>query len=215
MRRTAAGVAAIVLMAACSMSPSASPIDADEAVAVVVAEDALFAGIPPHDPDLIGQAAWSEISQTTEGWEVVVRIGWGDCPSGCIQEHRWTYAVSATGAVRLVGEAGDPLPPEVGVAGTVVAGPSCPVVTVPPDPSCAERPVADAELVVTTLDGAEVASTTSDEAGFFAVRLAPGAYRLVPQPVEGLMGTAQPVEFSVSWDGGPTALAVGYDTGIR
>jgi hypothetical protein len=75
--------------------------------------------------------------------------------------------------------------------------------------------VADAELVVTTPDGVEVTRTTSDEAGSFEVRLAPGPYRLVPQPVEGLMGTAESVEFSVSWDGGRTELVVAYDTGIR
>jgi hypothetical protein len=117
--------------------------------------------------------------------------------------------------VQPVDETGDPVPSQIGVSGTVVAGPTCPVVTDPPDPSCADSPVANAELVVTTPDGAEVTRATSDELGTFAVRLVPGAYRLVPQPVEGLTGTAEPVEFSVSWDSGPTELVVGYDTGIR
>jgi hypothetical protein len=30
----------------------------------------------------------------------------------------------------------------------------------------------------------------------------------VPEPVEGLMGTAEPVEFSVSWEVGRTELVV-------
>ena len=205
----------VLLAAACSVSPSASPISSAEAFAAVIDENPLVAGVQPRDPELIGQAAWTEVTETAEGWEVVVRIGWGDCPSGCIHEHRWTYAVSEAGAVQPVDEAGDPVPPEIGVAGMVVAGPTCPVVSDPPDPTCADSAVANAELVVTTLDGAEVTRTTSDDLGTFRVRLAPGTYRLVPQPVEGLMGTAEPVEFSVSWDGGPTELVVGYDTGIR
>jgi hypothetical protein len=217
MRIASAGVATLVLLVgvACSAAPSATPIDREAAIAAVLAQDPLFAGIPARDPELIGQAAWTETSEGTDGWHIVVRIGWGDCPSGCIHEHRWTFAVTKTGAVRLADETGDPVPTAVGVDGMVLAGPTCPVVTDPPDPSCADRPVADAELVVTTPDGVEVTRTTSDEAGSFEVRLAPGPYRLVPQPVEGLMGTAESVEFSVSWDGGRTELVVAYDTGIR
>jgi hypothetical protein len=217
MRIASAGVAASILLAAvaCAVSPSATPIDGDEALAAVVGQDPLFAGIPPRDPELIGQAACIETTETEDGWDIVIRIGWGDCPSGCIHEHRWTYAVSETGAVRLADETGDQIPAAVGVDGMVLAGPTCPVVTDPPDPSCADRPVADAELVVTTPDGVEVTRTTSDEAGSFEIRLAPGAYRLVPEPVEGLMGTAEPVEFSVSWEVGRTELVVAYDTGIR
>ena len=42
----------------------------------------------------------------------------------------------------------------------------------------------------------------------------PGDYTLEPQPVEGLMGTAQPMPFTVA-DGAVTWLDVAYDTGIR
>jgi hypothetical protein len=142
-------------------------------------------------------------------------VGWGDCPAGCINEHRWTYAVSSTGDVDLVDESGDPLPADSGVFGTVTAGPTCPVVTDPPDPSCADRPVEGAVLVVTTLAGVEVDRTTSDAEGRFALSLPPGTYRLDPQPVEGLMGTAAPVEFTVEPGAPVLALVIGYDTGIR
>ena len=155
------------------------------------------------------------MSQTDDGWQVVIRIGWGDCPSGCISEHQWTYAVSTAGDVSLVDESGAPLPMDTGVRGTVVAGPTCPVVTDPPDLACADRPVADAELVVTTFAGDEVARTTSDADGAFAIALAPGVYRLEPQPVDGLMGTAEPVEFTVEWGMLIPELVVCYDTGIR
>ena len=42
-----------------------------------------------------------------------------------------------------------------------------------------------------------------------------GEYRLVPQPVEGLMGTAAALEIVVA-DGAPgEPVTIGYDTGIR
>ena len=186
-----------------------------EAVDLVLDENELFTGIGPRDPELIGQAAWYEVTTLDDGWRVEVRLGWGDCPAGCINEHRWAYTVSSGGAVELADESGDPLPSGSNVFGTVTAGPTCPVVTDPPDPSCADRPVEGAVLIVASLDGVEVARTTSDAEGRFSLRLAPGAYRLEPQPVEGLMGTAAPIEISVEL-GGPIAdLLVGYDTGIR
>jgi hypothetical protein len=201
---------AVAALAACTPSPAATPISA-----LVLAQDPMFAGIERRNPDLIGQSAWSEMTETDEGWEVVIRIGWGDCPAGCISEHSWTYAVSSTGAVTLEQESGAPLPTDSGLRGMVVAGPTCPVVTDPPDPSCADRPVEGAVLVVTTLDETEVDRATSDAEGAFAIALAPGAYRLEPQPVEGLMGTPEPIEFSVEWGMLIPELTVSYDTGIR
>ena len=204
-----------ILVAGCIPTPSASPIGVEEAVALVLAEDARFMGIGPRDNNLIGQAAWYEVTETDTGWDIEVRIGWGDCPAGCISEHRWRYAVTRFGVWSLVGEEGDPLPPDWGVTGTVTAGPTCPVVTDPPDPACADRPVAGAVLVVTDLAGVEVGRMTSDGDGSFALSLAPGAYRIEPQPVDGLMGTAAPVEFFVVFGEPPTEVAIGYDTGIR
>jgi len=101
------------------------------------------------------------------------------------------------------------------VEGTVSAGPTCPVERNPPDPSCADRPVAGAVLLVLDPAGAEVARTVSAADGTFVVRLRPGVYRLVPQPREGLMGTAQPVDFQVQDGISLPPLRVTYDTGIR
>lgn len=102
------------------------------------------------------------------------------------------------------------------VTGRVHAGPVCPVEKVPPDPACADRAVAGAVLVVTTAAGAEVARATSAADGTFSVALPPGDYILVPQPVAGLMGTAQPLPFRAQADGAaPAPLDVAYDTGIR
>lgn len=104
----------------------------------------------------------------------------------------------------------------VAVDGRVHAGPSCPVEKVPPDPACADRPVAGAVLVVTTAAGVEVARATSGADGTFRVTLPAGDYILVPQPVQGYMGTASPIPFHAQGDGAaPVPLDVSYDTGIR
>jgi len=101
------------------------------------------------------------------------------------------------------------------VTGRATAGPVCPVERNPPDPACAERPVAGAVLIVQSASGADVARTTTDQSGRFSLSLPPGAYRLVPQPVAGLMGGARPIEFQVKAGQRLPPLEVSYDTGIR
>jgi hypothetical protein len=96
---------------------------------------------------------------------------------------------------------------------TVLAGPTCPVVTDPPDPACADRPVEGAELVIVGADRRRVASVRTDAQGVATVRLAQGSYGVQPQPVEGLMGT--PAELELVVGEGPVGLTVTYDTGIR
>lgn len=134
-----------------------------------------------------------------------------------------TAALLAAVAACTPGSTGAPTQPPatspaagVIVTGLVHAGPTCPVEKVPPDPACADRPVAGAVLIVTTVAGAEVARATSAADGTFSVPLAPGDYVMVPQPVDGLMGTAQPLPFRAQGDGAaPAPLDVAYDTGIR
>lgn len=200
---------------ACAPPAGGGAIDAEEAVQLVLAQDDQFEGIGPRDEDVIGQAAWYEVEAAPDGWRVVVRIGWGDCPSGCISQHLWTYQVSEDGGVSLTDEEGPPLPDQSWIGGQVLAGPTCPVESMSPDPACAERPVDGAVLVVEDLAGDEVARTSSGADGMFRVDLAPGVYRLVPQPVEGLMGTAPAIEVRVEADEPVTDLRIGYDTGIR
>jgi len=202
-------------LAACTAAPGGSPpIDAGAAVRLALAQQARFAGIKPHDENLIGQAAWYQVADVEDGWQVVIRIGWGDCPAGCINEHRWTYAVGRDASIELIREEGDALPDATGVRGTVSAGPTCPVEREPPDPACAERPVAGAVLVFTDAAGLEVARVTSAADGTFTVELPPGDYHVSARPVEGLMGTPGPMDVEVE-AGQPTELQVSYDTGIR
>lgn len=101
------------------------------------------------------------------------------------------------------------------VTGRATAGPICPVERNPPDPACAARPVAGAVLVFQDVTGAEVTRAITDQNGHFSVALAPGAYRLVPRPVAGLMGGGRPLEFQVEAGKTLPPLAVTYDTGIR
>jgi len=105
--------------------------------------------------------------------------------------------------------------PEITVTGVVMAGPRCPVVTDPPDPACEDRPVADAEIVVMDESGDSVATVRSAQDGSFSIELGEGRYELLPQPVEGLMGTAATVIVTVE-DGVPVEpISINYDTGIR
>jgi hypothetical protein len=100
------------------------------------------------------------------------------------------------------------------VAGMVLAGPVCPVVQSPPDPACADRPVVGAVVVALDASGREVARASSGEDGRYRIPLPAGTYTLVPQHVDGLMGTASTVIVEVR-TGSTTMADLAYDTGIR
>jgi hypothetical protein len=250
-------LAAAVLVVACGAAsssplPGASPApgasggpgpvtSAEQAAALALAQDPRFAGIGPLDPNVIGQAAWYEVSPGQVGWRVTVTKGWGDCQAGCISRHTWVYDVGADGSVTLVEETGDPLPgasdgtgdgggsvpgtppvpvPAEGgpwIVGRAAAGPTCPVERNPPDPACADRPVAGAVVIVRDGGGNEVARvTTGADGAFLAAVPGGGTYTVDGQPVEGVMGTPGPIEVTVA--DGPGAWSVvdlPYDTGIR
>lgn len=235
----------LVLLAACSGAsgpgttptppPAASPISQQEAVERVLASDPQFAGIGPLDRDLIGQSAWYEVTPGTVGWRVTITKGWGDCQAGCIYRHTWVFEVDPSGAVTLVDETGDPLdglddgatpgeppvaiPADGGpwIAGRALAGPTCPVEQVPPDPACAPSPVAGAAVIVRDAAGAEVARATTDADGVYLVAVpGGGTYTVEAQPVEGVLGTPAPVIVAVGSGPGDWAVAdLPYDTGIR
>lgn len=208
-------------------SPTREPVTTPEgAVAAVLATEPRLTGIGPLDPELIGQASWYEVMPASGvgAFLVSIRVGWGDCQAGCINQHEWLYAVQPDGTAVLQSEGGDPVPPDAwpspggdgrtGLLITATAGPTCPVVTDPPDPGCADKVVPGAIVVVRDSSGSEVARVTLDAQGFAIVEVPAGGYVVEPQPVEGLMGTAAPVSVTVV-EGAATPVVLGYDTGIR
>jgi Carboxypeptidase regulatory-like domain len=113
------------------------------------------------------------------------------------------------------GAGASPTPPETGhVAGVALAGPTCPVVTDPPESACADRPVAGATLLIVDDEGDVVATATTADDGRFRLDLPPGTYQVQPQPVDGLMGIAPPMSVTVVV-GQSSEVTLSYDTGIR
>ena len=104
--------------------------------------------------------------------------------------------------------------PGTGLAISALAGPTCPVETIPPDPACAPRPVAGAKVIVLDAQGREAAAIVLDAKGSAAITLAAGKYVVRAQPAAGLMGTPEAIDATVV-DGKLTPVALSYDTGIR
>jgi hypothetical protein len=111
-----------VLVAACSGSAGAPSGGSEEvsrgtisspeqAFERVRSQDARFAQVERKNADIIGQCCWYQAQSTDAGYTVLVHVGWGDCPSGCIHKHEWTYTVGRDGAVVLASETGDKIPP--------------------------------------------------------------------------------------------------------
>jgi hypothetical protein len=189
---------------------------------LVLASNERYAHVGPLPPDLVGATTWYEASLTLDGFSVAVTLGSGDCEAGCIDKHTWTYHVDYDGTVTLTGDTGDSVEyrTPTGLEGPatltvhLVAGPVCPVERVPPDPSCAPRPVVDGEIVVYSPGGVEVARGRSDDTGTVSLDVPGGAYYVEALPVDGLMRTPEAQAFSVP-SGGTAGLLFGYDTGIR
>jgi hypothetical protein len=238
-RLAASLLVAMAIVMACggtAAGPSASPIPAtatpqpvttpEGAVAAVIAREPRLTGITAFDPDLIGQGTYYEVTPASGvgAFLVKVTVGWGDCQAGCIDRHEWLYAVQPDGTVVLQSESGDAVPNDAwpspggdgrtGVLLTAVAGPVCPVETIPPAPECAPNAVPGAVIVVRDVAGDEVQRVVLDGGGFAFVALEPGTYTLEPAAVEGMMGTPAPQSVTVA-DGVAIPIVLGYDTGIR
>lgn len=231
----------VLLLAACApMSPRPTPspptldlanLSAEQrAVILALQAQPLFVsdavgdgGITLFDENAIGQANWYQVARgrSADAILVTVRLGWGDCQSGCIDEHRYEYTVvndTITGVV----ESGVSFPPfDFGPGGpsslmvSASAGPTCPVVSDPPDPACADRPVADAVVTATPVKGdAREAHTGAD--GTYTLNLPAGIYLVTAESATvGLPGAEpQSVVLALGADG-VGSLAFSFDTGIR
>ena len=91
-----------------------------------------------------------------------------------------------------------------------LAGPICPVESVPPDPACAPRPIA-IRVAVMDASGARVTTITTRPDGAVRATLRPGRYRLVGVDP----GPPTVAEQDVVIDTAPLRVTISVDTGIR
>jgi len=119
------GLAFVLVLAACAAAgaspaptvrPTPTPIAANvaspqDAAAIVIASNPVFAGTTQLNPDVIGASKWWTAAPLTDGgYQIEITVGWGDCMAGCIERHMWTYEVKRDGALRLISEQGDEVP---------------------------------------------------------------------------------------------------------
>jgi hypothetical protein len=236
-RRSLLVAAVLALLAGCAggagSSPPPSPTDsgpvttAEQAVARVIANEPRLAGIAKRDPEMIGQASWYEVAPASGvgAFIVTVRVGWGDCQAGCIDEHTWVYAVLPDGTVNLQSDGGGQVPDtawpapgagqegRTGVQVTAIAGPVCPVETVPPDPACEPKPVPNVRIAIVDPSGGDHGGVL-DATGRLFVELEPGVYAVNAEGVPGFMAGPEAQRVVVE-EGLVTDVSLEYDTGIR
>lgn len=100
------------------------------------------------------------------------------------------------------------------IYGTVLLGPTCPVVQDPPDPKCADKPY-QTRLAVTTKDGARVIKEFSSNAqGKFNIEIPPGTYMIRSAAAANVLPYCSSEVVTVGANGSVEA-AVSCDTGIR
>jgi hypothetical protein len=103
-----------------------------------------------------------------------------------------------------------------GIRGRVVAGPTCPVETVPPDPKCAPIAVAARVRVYRRSDQHTVAQVRTGTDGRFQIRLRPGRYAVAARPVAGgPLPRCPPRTHATVHAGRYTRVAITCDSGIR
>ena len=103
-----------------------------------------------------------------------------------------------------------------GIAGRVVAGPTCPVERVPPDPQCQPRPLAASLRIHPAGKHSPVDTVRSGSDGRFSIHLAPGVYVVKPLARSGSPLPRPPAPSQVRVRVGRfTHVTITYDTGIR
>ena len=106
--------------------------------------------------------------------------------------------------------------PDSGLSGRVVAGPSCPVERLPPEPGCAPRPLVATLRIGPLGNPAAARRVSSRRDGRFRVILPPGTYTVQALPRTGSSFPRPPLPRRVRIRSGHfTAITITYDTGIR
>lgn len=102
-----------------------------------------------------------------------------------------------------------------GIKGTVLAGPTCPVERNPPDPACADKPLAITVSFSRKSDPLRVVATVlSNKQGEFTASLPPGVYMVEAGTSGTMLPRCTPAEATVGATG-YTVVAISCDTGIR
>jgi hypothetical protein len=103
-----------------------------------------------------------------------------------------------------------------GIRGRVLAGPTCPVERIPPDPGCAAAGVAASVRVYRRSDRHTVARVHTGSDGRFQVRLRAGRYAVTARPVAGGPLPRCPPGIRVMVHAGRYShVTIDCDTGIR
>ncbi len=137
------------------------------------------------------------------------------CPDGSYVGRTGPNCEFICPAATTTSTGGGILPYNSGIRGTVMAGPSCPVERDPPEPGCADKPVATNVSVFRTSDPQRaVAVTHSSAQGTFQVSLPPGSYIIMSGPY-GMPYPRCNDTTAVVDAAGYTEVVVSCDTGIR
>ncbi|HZL48513.1 MAG TPA: hypothetical protein VFC30_05810 [Solirubrobacteraceae bacterium] len=106
--------------------------------------------------------------------------------------------------------------PDSGIGGRIVAGPICPVESVPPVPGCAPRPLRATLRIRRVGSHGPSASVRSAADGRFRVRLYPGTFVVQALAHAGAALPRPPAASRVQVHAGRyTFVTITYDTGIR
>ncbi len=103
---------------------------------------------------------------------------------------------------------------DTGVEGIVTIGPTCPVMRIPPDPQCADKPYPTTLIIASTIIGKNGGVLVkTDSKGYFSKELEPGTYTIKAESNSQLPRLA-PVTFTVLAHK-LVSLNLQFDSGIR
>ena len=119
-------------------------------------------------------------------------------------DYRFTFTVTPVAT---------PTPTSSGVRGTVLLGPTCPVMRDPPDPGCADKPYATTIQIYRTGSSSVFATGKSATNGTFEISLPAGTYTLFASGGT-VLPRCSPVDAVVGQTGYVTTN-ISCDTGIR
>ncbi|OGE88895.1 MAG: hypothetical protein A2722_04055 [Candidatus Doudnabacteria bacterium RIFCSPHIGHO2_01_FULL_50_11] len=99
-----------------------------------------------------------------------------------------------------------------GITGYIHMGPTCPVERIPPDPSCADKPYANASLVATNAEGRQYKDQT-DADGQFRLMVPLGRYTIKVSPIN-ILPRCEEKQVEVTTKQ-LASVDISCDTGIR